>query len=145
MSVCSMRTKTRLSLLQHLARFVLGATLITAGAGHLTFARKEFPAQVPKMLTDGPLYLDQDMIVLASGVAEIGLGTALVALPKARHTTGLIAAGFFAAVFPGNVSQYLTGTDAFGLNSDRARFGRLLFQPVLMAWALWSTGAWPRR
>lgn len=34
------------------------------------------------------------------------------------------------------------GTDAFGLTSDTARFVRLFFQPVLVAWALWSTGAW---
>lgn len=46
------------------------------------------------------------------------------------------------AIFPGNISQYLTGSDAFGPNSDAARAIRLLFQPVLVAWALWSTGAW---
>ena len=49
---------------------------------------------------------------------------------------------FFVAVFPGNISQYLTHTDAFGLDSDPARALRLVFQPVLVAWALWSTGAW---
>jgi hypothetical protein len=43
-------------------------------------------------------------------------------------------------VFPGNISQYLTQTDAFGLNSDSARAIRLIFQPVLVLWALWSTG-----
>ncbi|WP_316930830.1 DoxX family protein [Chryseobacterium piperi] len=30
-----------------LSRIALGAFLITAGIGHLTFARKEFQAQVP--------------------------------------------------------------------------------------------------
>ncbi|MFW6186773.1 MAG: hypothetical protein ACOC84_02055, partial [Actinomycetota bacterium] len=49
---------------------------------------------------------------------------------------------FFVAVFPGNVSQYLTGTDAFGLDTDTSRLVRLFFQPALVVWALWSTGAW---
>ncbi|MFT5266560.1 MAG: hypothetical protein ACI8YQ_005325, partial [Polaribacter sp.] len=49
----------------------------------------------------------------------------------------------FILVFPGNVAQYLDGKDAFGaLNSDTARLSRLLFQPLLIAWALWSSGAW---
>ena len=72
-------------------------------------------------------------------------GAALVALPRQRVTLGWVAAAFFVAVFPGNVSQYLTRTDAFGLNSDRDRLLRLFFQPVLVAGALWTTGAWAAR
>jgi uncharacterized membrane protein len=54
-----------------------------------------------------------------------------------------LVAIFFILVFPGNVAQYLDGKDAFGaLNSDTARLIRLLFQPVLIAWALWSSGSW---
>ena len=55
---------------------------------------------------------------------------------------GWVVGLFFVAVFWGNISQYLNGVDAFGLNSDRSRFVRLLFQPLLVMWALWSTGAW---
>ena len=131
--------------LQTAGRLLLGGALVTAGTAHLTFARGEFPAQVPDMLTDGPLHLSEDFIVVASGVAEIALGSALIALPQHRRTLGLISAGFFTAVFPGNVSQYLTHTDAFGLDTDGKRFARLLFQPVLVAGALWTTGAWPSR
>ncbi|MDO4263573.1 MAG: hypothetical protein Q4C67_05185 [Deinococcus sp.] len=131
--------------LQTAGRLLLGGALVTAGIGHLTFARDDFPAQVPDMLTDGPLHLNEDFIVVASGVAEIALGAALIALPQHRRTLGVISAGFFTAVFPGNVSQYLTQTDAFGLDSDQKRFVRLLFQPVLVAGALWTTGVWPRR
>ncbi|WP_166786892.1 hypothetical protein [Cryobacterium sinapicolor] len=36
----------------------------------------------------------------------------------------------------------MTATDSFGLDSDLSRGIRLLFQPLLAAWALWSTGAW---
>ncbi|GHG12239.1 membrane protein [Deinococcus piscis] len=127
--------------LQTAGRLLLGSALIAAGTAHLTFARDDFPAQVPDMLTDGPLHLSEDFIVVASGVAEIALGTALLALPQHRRTLGWISAGFFTAVFPGNVSQYLTHADAFGLDTDGKRFVRLLFQPVLVAGALWTTGA----
>lgn len=134
------------SALQNAGRLLLGGALVTAGIGHLTFARDEFPAQVPDMLTDGPLHLSEDFIVVASGLAEIGLGAAIVAAPtQTRPLLGKVAAGFFVAVFPGNVSQYLTQTDAFGLDSDRARFIRLLFQPVLVAGALWTLGALGKR
>ncbi|WP_166874326.1 hypothetical protein [Salinibacterium sp. ZJ450] len=120
-----------------IGRIALGAALVFAGTTHLTVARREFRAQVPDWVP-----LDDDLVVLGSGVAEIALGGALVALPKRRVPAGLATAAFFVAIFPGNISQYLTHTDAFRLNSDRARFIRLFFQPVLVLWALWSTGAW---
>lgn len=119
-----------------LARWVLGGFLTFAGTGHLTFGREEFQAQVPSWVP-----VDTDAVVIASGVAEIALGLALLSGRK-RVPVGWATAAFFVAVFPGNVAQYLEGTDAFGLDSDRARFVRLFFQPVLVAWALWSTGAW---
>lgn len=120
-----------------LARLLLGAALIFAGVSHLTFARATFQAQVPAWLP-----LDADFVVLASGVVEISLGLALTSLGKSQAIVGTITALFFIAIFPGNVSQYLTHTDAFGLNTDEARLIRLLFQPLLVLWALWSTGAW---
>jgi len=122
-----------------LARILLGAALIFAGIGHLTFARATFQAQVPNWLP-----LDADFVVIASGVVEICLGLTLISLSKYQVQIGLITAVFFIAVFPGNVSQYLTHTDAFGLNTDAARLVRLFFQPLLVIWALWSTGAWKR-
>lgn len=88
--------------------------------------------------------LDDDLVVLGSGVAEIALGAALVGLPKRRVPVGLVVAAFFTAIFPGNISQYRTRTDAFGLDTDRKRFVRLFFQPALVGWALWSTGAFRR-
>ena len=121
------------------ARFLLGAALIYAGISHLTFARTEFQAQVPPWLP-----FDADFVVLASGVVEITLGLALLSVFRRSPLIGWIVAGFFLAIFPGNISQFLTQTDAFGLNSDQARLIRLFFQPLLMIWALWSTGAWPK-
>lgn len=125
------------SRLQTVARWVLGASLGFAGTSHLTFARQEFLAQVPSWVP-----LDGDLVVVLSGVVEVGLGVALLALSRHRALVGVVVAAFFVAVFPGNISQYVNHIDAFGLDSDRARFIRLFFQPVLVAWALWSTGAW---
>lgn len=125
------------------ARMLLGGILVFAGVSHLTFAREEFVAQVPDWFP-----ISDDPVVLVSGVVEISLGTALVAFGRGRIGVGLLAAAFFIAIFPGNIAQYLEHTDAFGLDTDRKRFVRLFFQPVLVAWALWATGAWrdrPRR
>lgn len=124
------------SLPQHLARWLLGLALIGAGVGHLTVLREEFQAQVPPWLP-----LDVDLVVVGSGVAEITLGLALLVTPW-RIAAGWAAALFFLAIFPGNIAQFTEARDGFGLETDVARGVRLLFQPLLVAWALWSTGAW---
>ncbi len=122
-----------MKLLKTLARLLLGAALTFAGTAHLSFARAEFQAQVPTWLP-----LDVDFVVLASGVVEIAIGVWLLTGYK-KKIAGLAAAALFIAVFPGNISQWLTQTDAFGLNTDEARLTRLFFQPLLVIWALWST------
>jgi len=122
---------------RRLARLLLGAALVFAGVSHLTFARASFYAQVPPYLP-----LNVDFVVIASGIVEIALGLGLLFVARWRVPLGWLTAALFVAVFPGNVSQYLTHSDAFGLDSDRSRAIRLLFQPLLVIWALWSTGAW---
>ena len=119
-------------------QILLGATLIYTGTLHLTSSRQEFQAQVPPWAPFTP-----DFIVLASGVVEIALGLALISLRR-RKAVGIATAAFFIAIFPGNISQFVNGIDAFGLNDDRARAIRLLFQPLLILWALWSTTAMPK-
>ena len=120
-----------------LPQMVLGSALAYAGVGHLTTSRQEFQAQVPTVLKDYA-----DFVVLASGVVEIALGVGLIAFWKYKVQLGWLVAAFFVAIFWGNISQYVNGVDAFGLNSDRARLIRLFFQPLLVMWALGSTGAW---
>ncbi|MBT1623482.1 hypothetical protein KK101_12360 [Curtobacterium flaccumfaciens pv. oortii] len=116
-------------------RVLLGLALVLAGTSHLTFARKEFTAQVPEFVP-----LSEDTTVLASGVAEITLGSALVLAPKpARRFVGSVAALFFTVIFPGNLSQWVNRRDAFGLDTDEKRVARLFGQPLLIAVALWST------
>jgi uncharacterized membrane protein len=126
-----------LKLVRQAARYLLGAALIYAGIGHFTFSRLAFQAQVPPWVP-----LDPDFVVLASGAVEIALGLGLIFISRYRKQIGCLTAAFFLAIFPGNISQYLTQTDAFGLNTDAARAIRLLFQPLLILWALWATDAW---
>ena len=118
-------------------QFLLGVTLIYTGTLHLTSRRIEFQAQVPTWAPFTPVF-----VVLASGFVEIALGLALISMQK-RKIIGIATAIFFTAIFPGNISQFVNKIDAFGLNTDRARAIRLLFQPLLVLWALWSTTALP--
>ena len=129
-----------MKLAQRIPQVVLGVALAYAGITHLTTKREEFQAQVPTILKS-----IADFVVLASGVVEIVLGLSLIFLWRYRVQVGWVVAAFFVAVFPGNISQYLNHVDAFGLDSDRARFIRLFFQPLLVIWALWATGAWKER
>ena len=126
-----------MELIRKVTQVLLGGALIYAGISHLTTSRLEFQAQVPNWVP-----LSADFVVLASGVVEIILGLALASL-RYRKEVGIATALFFIAIFPGNISQFVNGIDAFGLNSDRARAIRLLFQPLLVLWALWSTHALP--
>lgn len=131
------RSRPPTSLLQNIARLLLGLALLSTGISHLTTGRTEFLAQVPPWLP-----LDGDLVVVLSGIVEIILGAALIILPRYKALIGWIVAIFFILIFPGNISQYVNRIDAFGLDTDTARFIRLFFQPVLVIWALWSTGAW---
>jgi uncharacterized membrane protein len=123
--------------LRNMGQVILGIALTYAGSTHLTSSRQEFQAQVPTWLP-----LDADFVVIASGIVEIILGLALLILWRYRSQVGLIVAIFFILIFPGNINQYVNGIDAFGLDTDQARLTRLFFQPVLVAWALWSTNSW---
>lgn len=122
-------------------RWTLRAAMVFAGLSHLFWARREFQAQVPDFTAK---VMDKDAVVVASGVVEVMLGASLVAFPASRRSIGALLAAFFVAVFPGNVEQYTKRRDGFGLDTDRKRLVRLFFQPVLVAWAWWSTRE-PRR
>lgn len=110
-----------------------------AGIGHLTFQRDEFQAQVPRWLPDSPEFMD--FVVVSSGVVEIAFGLAMIFLWKHQIKVGIALAIFYVLIFPGNISQYTNDISAFGLDTDQKRLIRLFFQPVLILWALWSTGA----
>lgn len=134
------RFRVELSTAQKVFCYLLGAVLLFTGTGHLTWARTEFLAQVPNWFSPS-----KDLVVILSGIFELLLGLSLMFLVRDRVIVGWVAALFFVAIFSGNISQYVHHIDAFGLDSDVKRGVRLLFQPVLVVWALWSTGAWKKR
>lgn len=124
-------------------RIILGAFMLLAGIGHLTFQRTEFLAQVPSWLPDSPRFMD--FVVISSGVVEIFFGLAMIFWVRQKIKVGIALAIFYVLVFPGNISQYTNGIDAFGLDTDLKRLIRLFFQPVLIIWALWATGVFKRK
>lgn len=123
------------STFQNIMRVVLGSFMILAAIGHFTFQRADFQAQVPNWIP-----LEKDLVVILSGVVEISLGLAMIFWTKQKVRVGIVLAIFYVLIFPGNIAQYMNGTDAFGLNTDQSRLIRLFFQPALIVWALWSTG-----
>jgi uncharacterized membrane protein len=126
-----------MKLIKRIPQSILALALIFTGVGHLTTRRLEFQAQVPTQLQQWA-----NEVVLISGVVEIALGIGLLVLWKYRVIIGWLTAIFFVAIFWGNISQFVNGVDAFGLDTDTKRLVRLFFQPVLVVWALLSTGAW---
>lgn len=130
---------TQTNLTQNIFRILLGAFMLYAGIGHLTFLRLEFQAQVPTWITTDKSFMD--VIVLASGVVEIIFGLLMIVGGRFKVKTGIALAIFYVLIFPGNINQYVNQIDSFGLDTDNQRLIRLFFQPVLIVWALWSTGA----
>jgi len=123
-------------MIKNFIRIALGAFMLLAGIGHLTYARETFQAQVPDWIP-----LSKDFVVLASGVVEILFGLAMIFYTKQKEYVGLALATFFVLVFPGNISQYVEHRDGFGLDTDTKRLVRLFFQPVLIFFALYATDA----
>ena len=134
----NMNKLEKTTLTQNIFRILLAIFMVYAGFSHLTFNRIDFQAQVPDWIP-----LSKDLVVILSGIVEMVLGFGLAIWKNNRARFGWALALFFILVFPGNIAQYLDGKDAFGvLDSDGARLRRLFFQPVLIVWALWSSGAW---
>ena len=137
MNTTNTQNLPKMTLAQNISRYILGLFLTTAGISHLTWSRTEFLAQVPPWIP-----VNADLVVLLSGVVEIVLGLSLILLFKYRIQVGWIVAAFFVLVFPGNIAQLVEHRNAFGLNTELARWLRLPLQPLLIIVALWSTGAW---
>jgi len=123
---------------QNIIRILLGLIMIYVGIGHLTFLQIDFQAQVPTWLTKQTKLID--LIIITSGIIEIILGILMVVGGKFKVKTGIFLAIFYVLIFPGNINQYVNEIDAFSLNTDKSRFIRLLFQPILVLLALFSSG-----
>ena len=121
---------------QNVFRIILGLFMLLAAIGHLSFQRTEFQSQVPDWVP-----MNKDLVVILSGIVEGAFGLAMLFYKSKRVWVGIALAVFFILIFPGNIGQYLNKIDAFGLDTDSGRLTRLFFQPLLVLWALWSTGA----
>ena len=124
------------TILQDVLRILLGAIMVYAAIAHFTFRRKEFQGQVPDWVP-----MKKDTVVILSGVAELILGIAMIFSLPNKVWIGIALSIFYVLIFPGNIAQYKSRSKAFGLKTDKSRLIRLFFQPVLIFWALWSTGA----
>ena len=123
-------------MLRNVLRLVLAGGMVFAGVAHFV-STDSFFGQLPSWVPA------RSGVIWVSGAVEIALGLALALVPPGRRpAVGWALAALFVLVFPANVYQAIAGTDAFGLDSDLARWARLAFQPVLIVWALWVSGAW---
>jgi uncharacterized membrane protein len=129
-------TEIQTSTLQDTFRIILGLFMTYAAVAHFTFRRKDFQGQVPNWVP-----MNKDVVVILSGIVELILGLTMLFATEYKVWVGIALAIFYVLIFPGNIAQYRNRSNAFGLKSDRARLIRLFFQPVLMLWALWCTGA----
>ena len=115
------------NMLQNFLRILLGIFMVVAALEHFTYKRLEFQAQVPNWIPFG-----KDLVVILSGILELGLGLSMILWKKERIKVGIALAVFYILIFPGNIAQYVNSTNAFGLDTDKARLIRLFFQPVLV-------------
>jgi len=127
------------STIQNIFRILLGLIMLYIGIAHLSFRRIEFQAQVPTWLTTDKDLMD--LVVLISGYVEIAFGVLMIFGRKLKVKTGIALGVFYILIFPGNINQYINEIDSLRLDSENKRLIRLFFQPLLVLWAFWSTGA----
>jgi uncharacterized membrane protein len=86
-------------------------------------------------------------VILFTGACELA-GAAGLMIARTRWLTGLMLAVYAVCVFPVNIKHALHEPAVFGLTNPWLYHGpRLLFQPVLVWWALYAAGVidWPFR
>lgn len=122
-----------MSLTKRVLLYVMAAFYIFAGVMH--FVRPEFYR--PMM----PPYLPwHDFLIFLSGVAEVGLGAAVL-VPSIRPLAAWGIIALLIAIFPANVHIALNNVPLFG-NPEGAgilNWVRLPFQALLILWAWWYT------
>ncbi len=129
-----MRNLSSMSLWKTIARLAMGIVFILASSLHFTASEAELkiiPAFLP--LRREALYI--------TGVLEF-LGGVGLFVPNRKiqraSAWGLVA--LLVAIFPANVYQSVANIRLGGfMNSPLYLWGRLPFQAVFIAWALWST------
>lgn len=85
-------------------------------------------------------------IIILTGLCEIA-GSIGLLIPRLRKAAGIMLALYAVCVFPANIKHALDHIVVPGLPQGWWYHGpRLVFQPVLIWWALFCTGVirWPR-
>jgi len=120
-----------MSRLKHVLLWIMAAFYVVAGVMH--FARPEFylPMMPPYLPWHGPL-------VFLSGVAEVGLGVAVL-IPALRPWAAWGIILLLVAVFPANIHIALNNVPVFGAAEGAGIWNwvRLPLQGVLALWAWW--------
>ena len=129
----------RLETSRLILRIVLGAAYLGAGVMHLR-APGAFLSITPDWVPR------PELVIAATGVAEILGATALVAVPRLRRTAAICLALYAVCVYPANIKHAADAVSVHGAGAWWPYHApRLAFQPVIVWWALFAGGltAWP--
>jgi uncharacterized membrane protein len=119
-------------------RYIMAAFYLLAGILHIAIPEK-FLLIVPGWV---PLPYET---VLITGLCEIAGSVALL-FERTARLAGIMLALYAVCVFPANIKHAVDGIDVPGIPSSWLYHGpRLVFQPVLVWWALFCVGVvdWP--
>lgn len=121
-------------------RWVLAAFYAAAGVAHLVVPEK--------LLAITPSWVPfPSQVIFITGICEILGAVALVTRPL-RWWAGIAFALYAVCVWPANFKHAIEGIDLPYIASNWLYHGpRLVFQPVLVWWALYCSGVidWPWR
>jgi len=121
-------------------RWLLAALHIAAGIAHLA-APEQLLLITPSWVPFAPL------VIFLTGLFEFASSIALLTKPL-RYWAGVAMATYAVCVWPANFKHALYGIDLAYISSSWLYHGpRLLFQPVIVWWALFSAKVidWPLR
>jgi uncharacterized membrane protein len=122
-----------MSVIKRVLLWVMAAFYILAGLMHFIRPDYYMPMMPPYLPWHGPL-------IFLSGVAELGLGVAVL-IPSLRPLAAWGIILLLIAIFPANIHIALHNVPVFGA-TEGAGIGnwvRLPLQGVLILWAWWYT------
>jgi uncharacterized membrane protein len=140
LSMTSDLQRDRFAVLRAVMRWILAVFYVAAGIAHLVVPDKLL-AITPSWVPFAP------QVILITGLCELAGAAALVTKPL-RHWAGFALALYAFSVWPANFKHAIDGIDLPNIPSSWLYHGpRLVFQPVLIWWALFSAGIidWPWR
>jgi uncharacterized membrane protein len=120
------------STFKKVARWAMVLFMVVSGIGHFAIT-DAYVAMVPAALPS------PRMLVWVSGVAELAGGIGLVVpWPRLRQAAAWGIVALLVAVFPANINMAVNHLSPPGMHmSSAALWGRLPFQILFIAWAVW--------